>query len=369
MKITIKTLQQTHFPLDVEKSDTVVSVKKKIEESQKHHVSWQKLIFSGKILNDDAKLSEYNINEGDFLVLMVRKPAEKSAEAAPAPTPSPAPTPAPQVSAPSPVPSSPAPTTQPAATTPAPTPVAAAAGVDPLSYHSAASTLVTGSAYEQMVQQIVDMGFERDQVQRALRASFNNPDRAVEYLMNGIPAIEEHHAPPPAAAAAPGIVGGNVGAAAQQAQGQVHAQGTAPAATPAVAPVAGGPSPLDVFRQHPQFAALRQLVQQNPAILGPLLQQLGQSNPQILNLINQNQAEFMRLLSEPVGQQGEEGGNAPMPPGVIQVTQEEKEAIDRLTSLGFDRSTVIEAYFACDKDETLAANYLLEGGGDEEDNR
>jgi len=56
---------------------------------------------------------------------------------------------------------------------------------------------------------------------------------------------------------------------------------------------------------------------------------------------------------------GGEGGQAP-PPGTIQVTPEEKAAIDRITNLGFDRVDALEAFLCCGKNEDLAVNYLLE---------
>ena len=45
------------------------------------------------------------------------------------------------------------------------------------------ASFLTGEALQTTINNMVEMGFPRDQVLRALRASFNNPDRAVEYLM------------------------------------------------------------------------------------------------------------------------------------------------------------------------------------------
>ena len=45
------------------------------------------------------------------------------------------------------------------------------------------SGFLTGPALATAIDGIVEMGFPREEVQRAMRASFNNPDRAVEYLM------------------------------------------------------------------------------------------------------------------------------------------------------------------------------------------
>jgi UV excision repair protein RAD23 len=46
------------------------------------------------------------------------------------------------------------------------------------------SLLATGSVYNDAVANLVSMGFEREQVVKAMRAAFNNPDRAAEYLLS-----------------------------------------------------------------------------------------------------------------------------------------------------------------------------------------
>ena len=46
------------------------------------------------------------------------------------------------------------------------------------------SRLVSGAQLQSATESMIEMGFPREQVVRALRASFNNPDRAVEYLFS-----------------------------------------------------------------------------------------------------------------------------------------------------------------------------------------
>lgn len=55
---------------------------------------------------------------------------------------------------------------------------------------------MVGEELERSVQELMSMGFERDAVTRAMKASFNNPARAIEYLLNGIPADAPPVRPP-----------------------------------------------------------------------------------------------------------------------------------------------------------------------------
>lgn len=63
-------------------------------------------------------------------------------------------------------------------------------------------------------------------------------------------------------------------------------------------------------------------------MLEPILQQVGAGNPQLAQLIGQNPDQFLQLLSEDADE------DAPLPPGAqaISVTEEEREAIERVSN-------------------------------------
>lgn len=343
MLITLKNLQQQTFQVDIDPSQTIKQLKERIqaEKGKDYPAENQRLIYAGKILTDDSSISEYNIDEKKFIVVMVSKP-----KAPPVPSSGPS---DPTITA--------TPTTTSTSgaskntTTSATTNSVTAASEDSggkqneerteaaaapperrSNLSEAESALLMGEDYNAMVQNIVDMGYERDQVEAALRASFNNPDRAVEYLLTGIP-TENDSTPPPSSA--------NLG---------------------------DSDEPLAFLRSQPQFQQMRTVVQQNPELLNAVLQQIGQTNPALLQLISQNQEAFVRMLNEPQGSTttssgggggGGGGQTATISPTAVPVTPQDKEAIERLKALGFPEHLVIQAYFACEKNENLAANFLL----------
>jgi len=420
MLLTFKTLQGQTFTLEVDPSITVKDVKVKIETEKGADFfpnDKQKLIYNGKVLENGDPLSKYEINEKKFLVVMVPKPQAAPAKPAaetPAPTPAtPAATGIPNITPGAPIRSKRTqeptteiprsslvfPETPAAASSAAPaaaakeekeakkeeeketkkeaepekksdsseTPMEVAAPTSG-SGGGTGSDLVVGEDYNLMVQNIMDMGYGRDEVVAALTASFNNPDRAVEYLLTGIP---------PSVQGTPSV-SGTPGSDAPAESNPASAAGTGSEETGSSGGT-GGSNPLAFLRNQEEFQQMKRLLQQNPGMLNALLQNIGQSNPELLQIISQNQEAFIRMINESddsssgSGGGGRSGSGRPAPEGegplgesgVIQVSPQDKEAIERLKALGFPEHLVVQAYFACEKNENLAANFLLSQGFDD----
>uniref|UniRef100_A0A8C2ZK73 RAD23 homolog A, nucleotide excision repair protein a n=1 Tax=Cyclopterus lumpus TaxID=8103 RepID=A0A8C2ZK73_CYCLU len=261
MQITLKTLQQQTIQIEIDPEQTVKALKEKIEAERgkdNFPVSGQKLIYAGKILQDDTPIKDYNIDEKNFVVVMVSKLLPNWPKAKPAAAVSP-----PALEAPKPpVQDSGSTSTAVPATTPASDPAPSPAAVptpseeakeEPITWACVAFS-VTGAEYEAMLTEIMSMGYERERVVAALRASFNNPHRAVEYLLTGIPSSPV------------------------QENGLLWVQMVICFARLA------GENPLAFLRTQPQFLHMRQAIQQNPTLLPALLQQLGRENPQLLQV-------------------------------------------------------------------------------------
>lgn len=385
-----------------------MAVKGKISEAKADHaVERLKLIHAGKVLKDASTVAEVGISETDFLVCMVTKETAK-----PKPAPAPAASAPVAVSTPAPaVAATPqAPTQAPAAavtSTPAPAPAVASAAATPLATAAPAPN-------PEAIASLVAMGFPESECAAALTAAMGNADLAVEFLMGGIPAgarsaAQQMQSMPPAApvtappSAATGLdafrshpqfnqlktlVQQNPAAITQvmDAIGRqnpallaaIHENhdafvammnepvvDTPPAApAPVAAPVnpfaAGGmpgmgaegaPNPAQIMQMMAmlppeQRAALAQQMNMSPEQLNGLMQMMASMPP-----------EQLQQMTAAMGGAGD--GNAG---NVVRLTEEEMTSVNRLMELGFTQQQAAQAFLACDRNEALAANLLLEGG-------
>jgi len=186
MIIKIRPVKGTDFEVDVEADETIETFKALILSMQPdlgEDIEDITLVYKGKLLTDPSKtISEVGVQDNEFMALMVRKKGGK----ADAPTAAPAATTTPSAAA--------------ATVGPYPGPMAGAQPPQPQQDQSQAAQMAAMAAMaaqaqapgqalgpppEASVTELCSMGFEREQVLRALRAAYNNAERAADFLLEG----------------------------------------------------------------------------------------------------------------------------------------------------------------------------------------
>ena len=302
---------------------------------------------------------------------------------------------------------------------------AAAASPAQVTYGTASTPVATPATTvsPESLAQLTAMGFPEAECRAALGAANGNPDLAVEYLMGGIPAGAM--APPAAAPGSTGsapvattpatslatletfrqhpqfnqlkqLVQSNPAAVSQvmDAIGRqnpalleaIHANHDAFVAmmnepivdtpvVPAAAPITT-PAPVAMPGMPPMGAPGAAGGQPNPAqvmqmlgMLPPeqrnqLAQSMGMNPEQLQGVMQMMQNMPPEQLAQMTAGMGA-GGMGGAPGGgenVVRLSEEELASVNRLMELGFSQQEAAQAYLACDKNEALAANLLLEGG-------
>lgn len=309
MKLIIKNLKQ--IPYEVEVKDdkiTINELKLEIEKVHNFEASNLKLLFNGMVLDNGKTLENYQIKDENILIMMNArvKPKnipqqeppkeEKKEDKKEIQQPQPQSQPKPQVPK-------------------------------------------IEKNYTKEVNSLIEMGFEKNEAEAAIKASKGNVELAIEFLYNGIPENlpEENLAPQEPNNDQPEV------------------------------------------RELKKIASIIKVIcAQQPNALEGILSSIENQDPQLMEILTQHEDEFKAMLAEPLtdndirnfqefqenaqrGSGGMEGRRGRNPPGTIELTKEEFEAVKRLRELGnFSDAEIVQAYFACEKNEEMAINLLFE---------
>jgi len=166
--------------------------------------------------------------------------------------------------------------------------------------------------------------------------------------------------------------------AAVSSSSNTNVNANASSTAPALPMGAGGLSP-EMMQGLGNPAQLAQMIdsmtpeqlQSMSAMMGLTPEQLRMTAQAISRMPPEELQNYMSMAMQGEGMEGmgagagaAEGGPGGAPPGaqVLRLSEEEMAAVDRLAGMGFDRSEAAQAYLACDKNEELAANLLMDGG-------
>ena len=291
MHLLLKNLKQQEYQIEIESDQkTVKDLKLEIEKVHNFDSSCIKLLHSGVVVEDAKTLEEDKIKEGNVIIMMLLKP--KKVEAKPEPN-----------------------------------------QKEELQQQEPPKNEENKPQpqYTEQINALVDMGYEKEKVERAIKAANGSIDLAVEYLHEE--QIPNQNEP-------------NTG----------NANSNIPSSSNSNLP--------EELKKNASI--IKCLCMNNPEKLPSILTNLKEHSPQLFELIKQHEEDFKNLLVSPLSEEDIRNFQSIQqelrrPPGqTIRLTKEESDAVKRLQELGFSQEDAVQAYFACDKNEEMAANFLFE---------
>ena len=291
MHLLLKNLKQQEYQIEIESDQkTVKDLKLEIEKVHNFDSSCIKLLHSGVVLEDAKTLEEYKIKEGNVIIMMLLKP--KKVEAKPEPN-----------------------------------------QKEELQQQEPPKNEENKPQpqYTEQINALVDMGYEKEKVERAIKAANGSIDLAVEYLNED--QIPNQNEP-------------NTG----------NANSNIPSSSNSNLP--------EELKKNASI--IKCLCMNNPEKLPSILTNLKEHSPQLFELIKQHEEDFKNLLVSPLSEEDIRNFQSiqqelrRQPGQTIRLTKEESDAVKRLQELGFSQADAVQAYFACDKNEEMAANFLFE---------
>ncbi len=295
MKITIKNLKQVQYPISIPSDSlTIKQLKDKFSEIHSEFTSSSlKFLYKGIVLNDEMKISDYKIKEEDTIIMMSTKSHiihKEKTEKSPKKE-------------------------------------------KEEDMKKIEKPKEKKREYQNELNKLLEMGFDKETCEKALKITKGNLQSSIELAMNGIKDEENNE---------------------EEEEEEEHNQSS----TPTLKTIS---------------SVIKVLCQNDPSNLEDILQTLQQNAPELMNMITSNQEEFENLLKEPINEEdlrnfhqfqienGELFGDDDDDDEQINFSKDEMDAVKRIQEFaGVSEDDAIQAFIACEKNEELACNFVLE---------